>query len=68
MKRGRKFSNRLHYRLGASYATPYYKVNGVEGPKEYGVSVGLGIPVINEWNNRSILNISGSWFGRRHQG
>lgn len=60
-EKGRKFSNRLRYRLGASYATPYYKVNGVEGPKEYGVSVGLGIPVINEWNNRSILNISGSW-------
>ena len=60
-EKGRKFSNRLRYRLGASYATPYYKVNGVEGPKEYGVSIGLGIPVINEWNNRSILNISGSW-------
>ena len=60
-EKGRKFSNRFRYRLGASYATPYYKVNGVEGPKEYGVSVGLGIPVINEWNNRSILNISGSW-------
>ena len=31
---GRKFVDRIFYRIGASYATPYYKVNGVDGPKE----------------------------------
>ncbi len=61
---GRKFVDRIFYRIGASYATPYYKVNGVDGPKEYGVSAGFGIPIINEWNNRSMLNISGSWVRR----
>lgn len=55
------FFERIHYRIGASYATPYIKVNGMDGPKEYSVSVGFGIPIINGWNNRSVLNISGQW-------
>lgn len=57
----RRFYNRIHYRFGASYATPYIKVNGQDGPKEYSLSAGLGIPIINAWNNRSLLNISGQW-------
>lgn len=57
----RSIFKRIHYRVGASYATPYYKINGVDGPKEISVSVGLGIPIFNEWNNRSLLNISGQW-------
>lgn len=60
-EKGRNFFKRIHYRLGASYATPYLKINGVDGPKEYSVSAGFGIPVVNGYNNRSILNISGQW-------
>lgn len=51
-----KFLNRVHYRFGASYSTPYVKVNGLDGPKEYSVSAGFGIPF-----NRSFVNISGQW-------
>jgi hypothetical protein len=29
----RGFLKHVHYRLGASYATPYYKINGQEGPR-----------------------------------
>ena len=50
-----------HYRFGASYATPYYKVNGQDGPKELSVSAGMGIPLVNKWGNRSVLNISIQW-------
>jgi len=57
----RKFLKRIHYRLGFSYATPYYKIDTADGPKELGVSAGLGIPIINSWNNRSTLNISAQW-------
>lgn len=57
----RSLLKRMHYRLGASFNTPYIKVNGNDGPKEYGVSAGLGIPITNSWNNRSVLNISGQW-------
>lgn len=57
----RSFIKRIRYRVGASYATPYLKINGQDGPKEYSVSAGFGIPIINGYNNRSILNISGQW-------
>lgn len=65
---GRVFYKRIHYRLGASYATPYYKVNGTNGPKELSVSAGFGLPIINGYNNRSILNISGQWVRRAATG
>lgn len=57
----RKFFNRVQYRIGATYSTPYIKVNGNNGPKEYGVTAGFGIPVANGWGNRSMLNISAQW-------
>ena len=47
------------------YATPYYKIrNGNElrdGAKEISVSAGVGIPIVNTWNNRSTLNVSLKW-------
>lgn len=59
------FLKRIHYRLGAGYATPYYKVNGQDGPKEYSISAGLGIPLQNQWSAkgrlRPVLNISAQW-------
>lgn len=58
---GRGFFKRMHYRVGASYATPYYKINGLDGPKELTVSAGFGIPLVNAWNNRSVLNVSLQW-------
>ena len=57
----RNFFDRIAFRMGASYATPYLNINGKDGPKEISVSAGLGIPIINVWNNRSTLNISGQW-------
>lgn len=60
-ERSRHFLGRIHYRAGASYATSYQKINGLDGPKELSVSAGFGIPIMNGWNNRSILNISGQW-------
>ncbi len=58
---GRRFIECVRYRIGASYATPYYRINGQDGPKEYSVSAGFGIPIVNGYNNRSILNISAQW-------
>lgn len=63
----RGFFNRMRYRVGASYATPYYKINGHDGPKEISVSAGFGIPIVNGyiirsgWANIPVLNISGQW-------
>ncbi len=60
----RNFFNRIHYRIGASMATPYYNINGKKGPSEMSVSAGFGIPIINSYNNRSVLNISAQWAKR----
>lgn len=58
---GRSFSSRLRYRVGASYSTPYLKINGKNGPKEIGASCGIAFPIVNSYNNRSILSISAQW-------
>ena len=60
----RRLYERVSYRLGVGYATPYYYINGQEGPKEFGASIGFGIPIVNGYNNRSVLNISGQWISR----
>jgi len=57
----RNFLKRVHYRMGAGYATPYYKIRGNDGPKELSLSAGFGIPLQNAYNNRSQLNISAQW-------
>lgn len=60
-RNSRNFAKRVHYRAGVSYATPYYYINKQDGPKEISASIGFGIPIINGYNNRSILNISAQW-------
>jgi hypothetical protein len=58
----RSFFKSIHYKVGASYATPYYNIRGGEkGPREFVLSGGFAIPIINSWNNRSLLNISAQW-------
>lgn len=65
--RGERYRNifsRIHYRAGLSYVPSYQKINGMDGPKEFSASVGFGIPIINNYNNRSILNITAQWINR----
>ena len=61
---GRKFLQRVRYRVGVGMATPYYYINGKEGPKELSASIGFGIPIMNGYNGRSMLNISGQVVNR----
>ena len=56
----RNYLNRIRYRMGAYYSDPYIKVNGQEGAREYGASLGLGLP-LEVFQGRSILNISGQY-------
>ena len=51
----------IRYRVGLSMSTPYTKVNGVDGPRRYTASLGLGIPIRNGWNNRSVVNIAAQY-------
>ena len=57
----RHYLDHVHYRLGVGYSTPYYKIGSQDGPKEVSATVGFGIPIMNSYNNRSVLNISGQW-------
>jgi hypothetical protein len=57
----RSLLHHVRYRIGAGYTTPYYYINGNDGPKDFHVSLGLGIPIMNSYNNRSLLNISAQW-------
>ena len=57
----RNFFDRIRYRLGASYTTPYYNIGSNKGPREISVSAGLAIPIINGYNNRSIVNVAFQW-------
>ncbi len=50
----RNYFKRVHYRIGAYYSTPYVSINGAEA-KEYGASVGFGLPI---FQSKSLLNIS----------
>ncbi|MBO5180964.1 MAG: hypothetical protein J6B92_03635 [Paraprevotella sp.] len=57
----RKYGQRIRYRLGVSYSTPYVKINGNNGPKEYGLTAGVGLPISNKINSRSFLNVGIQW-------
>jgi hypothetical protein len=62
------YKNRILYRIGASYSTPYLKVNGVDGPKEYSVTAGVGLPIPfsnkNAAATKSIVNLGIEWMRR----
>ena len=62
------YLKRIRYRMGAYYSTPYNKVSYTDpdtgatsfqdGAREYGVSVGFGLPM---FQSKSMLNISGQY-------
>lgn len=57
------YLNRIRYRAGVYYASPYAKIKNkkgefIDGNKEYGVSFGFGLPL---FKSKSILNISGQY-------
>ena len=64
----RHYLKRIHYRIGAGVATPYYKIGNEDGPKDISASIGLGLPIQNSYNNRSLLNISAQWVRSESKG
>jgi hypothetical protein len=51
--KGRKYSDRIHYRAGFNVSDSYFNVNGQNLPKNYGVSLGIGLPLRN---SSTVLN------------
>jgi hypothetical protein len=58
---GRNYFGKVRYRIGGHYSNSYFQIpdsnsNGaLTGSKEYGVSAGFGLPLID---NRSVINLS----------
>lgn len=63
-----KFWDRIQYRAGMNYSTPYLKVNGMDGPSEFNLRIGAGVPIINKYNNRSVVNVGLGWQRRSASG
>ena len=55
----RKLFRRARYRAGLHVATAHYQVGERQGPTEYGATLGIGLPIMNGWGSKSIINISG---------
>ena len=54
---GLRWRDHVRYRAGFSYASPYVRVNGQDGPKSYIISAGVGLPVNPNYSNRCIVNL-----------
>ena len=62
-----RYWKRIQYRIGANYSSPYLKVNGVDGPKEYSLTAGFGLPIPfsnKNYGNRTLLNMGVEWIRR----
>lgn len=57
-EKAKNYFGRIKYRLGCYYSEPYVTINGLKGAKEFGVSFGFGLPVLQ---NRSIVQVSGQY-------
>ncbi|MDR2622807.1 MAG: hypothetical protein LBC48_09595 [Dysgonamonadaceae bacterium] len=53
-----KYYNRIRYRAGLSYTNSYLKI-GNSGYKEYGASLGVGLPMVDR---RSFVNLAFEYF------
>lgn len=53
----------IHFRAGLSYTTPYTRIDGVDGPKHYIASIGVGIPILNPNHSKRtiVLNLGGQY-------
>lgn len=57
---GRNYLQRIRYRVGFNYATPYLKLPQYEGPSEYSISAGFGFP-LNVFQYKTILSLTGQY-------
>ena len=63
-----KYWERIQYRAGMNFSTPYLKVNGMDGPKEIRLGIGAGVPILNGINSRSMVNVGLQWMRRSASG
>ncbi len=64
----KNYFSRVQYRAGLLYSSPYLVINGQEGPHEYGVTIGAALPITNNYNSRSVVNVGFQWMRRSASG
>ncbi len=52
----------IQYRIGANYSSPYLNINGQNGPKEFSLTAGFGLPILN--NRTTFVNVGFEWLRR----
>lgn len=61
-----KYAKTIKYRLGFNYTTPYTKVNNNDGPSEYHLTAGIGLPLsTRKLSGKSVANVSLEWMMRK---
>lgn len=55
---------RIQYRAGLQYSTPYLIINGQNGPREIGATLGVALPIMNNYNSRSTVNVGFKYMHR----
>ncbi len=59
---GLKWRDHVSYRLGMSYTSPYTRVNGADGPRDYLLTAGVALPLVSLHSERScMLNVAFQW-------
>ena len=63
-----RYWKRIQYRIGANVSTPYLQIDGANGPKEYSITAGMGLPLpftrAKTTNSRSMVNVGFEWLRR----
>lgn len=67
-----RYYQRMKYRMGVSYSSPYMNIAKSEGtqsstysgPGEMSVSMGLGLPITNQYTFPSTINVGLQWLRR----
>ncbi len=58
---GLRWRQHVRYRAGVAFSTPYIKVDGQDGPKDFMASLGVALPIVNRYNNRTFINFSAQY-------
>lgn len=61
----KSYAKRMIYRVGTNYSTPYLKINGQDGPSEYMLTAGVGLPTpLNSSSKGTLVNVNVQWLHR----
>ena len=59
---GLRWRQRIRYRAGLSYANSYVKLdNNAKGPSDFQASLGVALPIVTMYNNRTYINFSAQY-------